>query len=69
MKQFHITRLQTRIGTLRLTGALGCSPSVPIIYHKVEIMGTDGWLELDLSSNSVKHALTQIEHTVLEHLL
>ncbi|KZN45850.1 hypothetical protein [Pseudoalteromonas luteoviolacea] len=70
MKQFHITRLQTSIGTLRLTGELG-NPQLrdSINYHKVEMMGTDGWLELDLSSNSVKNALTQIQHMVLDHLL
>ncbi|MBQ4810877.1 hypothetical protein J8M20_05995 [Pseudoalteromonas luteoviolacea] len=69
MKPFHITRLKTSIGILRLTGELGNSQlRGGIIYHKVEVMGTDGWLELDLSSNSVKNALTQIEHVVLAHL-
>ncbi|TQF67642.1 hypothetical protein FLM44_20900 [Pseudoalteromonas luteoviolacea] len=70
MTQFHITRIQTGAGIFRLTGEL--SPTLhdyEITYSKVEMMGTDGWCELDLHSSQIKASLTAIKSTVLAHLI
>ncbi|MBE0389772.1 hypothetical protein PLUTE_b0832 [Pseudoalteromonas luteoviolacea DSM 6061] len=40
-----------------------------ITYSKVEMMGTDGWCELDLHSSQIKASLTAIKSTVLAHLI
>ncbi|WP_163936439.1 hypothetical protein [Paraferrimonas sp. SM1919] len=37
-------------------------------YKKAEFMGTDGWVELDLSSEHGQKICSQIETAVIEHL-
>ncbi|WP_198522619.1 hypothetical protein [Pseudoalteromonas sp. 3J6] len=38
-------------------------------YKKVEFMGTDGWVELELSSEHGQQIFSRIETSVIEHLL
>ncbi len=66
---FQISRLNTKIGIFRLSGKLDqVNNTDKLNYKKVEFMGTDGWVELDLSSEHGQQICSRIETSVIEHL-
>ncbi|WP_394200427.1 hypothetical protein [Shewanella waksmanii] len=67
--KFEISRLMTPQGTFKLVGELIHSDDQQLIYHQAWFMGTDGWVELDISSPVTVSVLAQIKNTVIAHLL
>jgi hypothetical protein len=66
---FQISRLNTEIGIFRLSGELEQINSTnKLNFKKAEFMGTDGWVELDLSSEHGQKICSQIETVVIEHI-
>lgn len=66
---FQISRFNTEVGIFRLSGELEqISSTNKLNYKKVEFMGTDGWVELDLSSEHGQQICSRIETSVIEHL-
>jgi hypothetical protein len=71
MISFKISRIETKHGTFRLTGQW-CKESYNINDLNVsllEIMSTDGWCELALTSSSSIQLLSNIKQQLLEHLI
>lgn len=75
MKPFHITRIHLNQGIFKITGEwLGIHDSSAISLQsltlsKLEMMGSDGWLALDLSQEIVCKLMGEIKPQVLTHLL
>lgn len=66
MRQFSISRLETRSGIFRLAGEIDFAPGPGNIqYRLVQFMGTDGWCELDLSTHQAQALLAAIEPEVI----
>ncbi|MBQ4835711.1 MULTISPECIES: hypothetical protein [Pseudoalteromonas] len=64
--EFIITRIKTSIGIFRLEGNI--SASGLLCFSTAEFMGTDGWVEIDLESESGTSILSKIEGEVASHL-
>ena len=52
MKKFHISRINTPQGIYRVSGSYSVDEPVTIELSSLEIMGTDGWVQLRLESVS-----------------
>lgn len=69
MKEFKVSRINTKLGIFRLAGKrLSSSEKVNVEYSSAEFMSTDGWCELDLASEHTRDILSRIQSEVLEHL-
>ncbi|TMO58004.1 hypothetical protein [Pseudoalteromonas phenolica] len=67
MKQsFEISRIHTPLGIFRVSGDVSDQNSLAI--SQLEIMGTDGWLFLDIQSKKVVNLSKQLEPHLLAHL-
>ncbi|MCE2596464.1 hypothetical protein K6Y31_16835 [Motilimonas cestriensis] len=74
MAQFSISRLHTSQGIFRLTGDQGCNDpvnpeSVRIEVETIDVMGTDGWVALDVKASKTQQLLLQIDPEIVSHLL
>lgn len=67
MKQsFEISRIHTPLGIFRVSGEVSDQNTMAI--SQLEIMGTDGWLFLDIQSAKVANLIKQLEPHLLAHL-
>ncbi|MAD90428.1 MAG: hypothetical protein CMK64_12045 [Pseudoalteromonas sp.] len=67
MKQsFEISRIHTPLGIFRVSGEV--SDRNDLAISQLEIMGTDGWLFLDIQSKKVDNLIKQLEPHLLAHL-
>jgi len=67
MKQsFEISRIHTPLGIFRVSGEVSDQNTMAI--SQLEIMGTDGWLFLDIQSAKVANLIKQLEPHLLTHL-
>ncbi len=48
MELFHISRINTPKGIFRISGSISVSAPQAIKLSSLEIMGTDGWVQLQL---------------------
>ncbi|ACA86133.1 hypothetical protein [Shewanella woodyi] len=69
---FTITRLNTSQGIIKATGEWN-SDSLTMTENKLliftlDIMGTDGWVALDLTQSKTKMLLDELNDEVLLHL-
>jgi hypothetical protein len=70
MKAFSISRLQTSLGIFRLEGKYeGAHSQQRVQLSRIEVMGTDGWVELDINFNSTQKLVIAINNEVVSHLL
>ncbi|WP_434341080.1 hypothetical protein [Motilimonas cestriensis] len=74
MVQFSISRLHTSQGIFRLTGYHSCHDpvnpeSVQIEVESIDVMGTDGWVALDIKASKTQQLLQQIDPEIVSHLL
>jgi len=68
---YGISRINTEHGIFRVSG-WWCHRSCSINDFNItvlEMMNTDGWSELDLSSEHVRKLIDKIKHQLLEHLV
>lgn len=70
MKNFSISRINTRKGIFRISGKISSPEALPEIldYDKVEFMGTDGWCEMNLQSSHTRNLLSEIKIEIIEHV-
>ena len=71
MKIFEISRINTDYGTFRVVGQW-CDKKCEISDLSIsllEIMSTDGWSELELSSNNSQALIGKIKPYLLEYLI
>ena len=67
MKQsVEISRIHTPLGIFRVSGEVSDQNTMAI--SQLEIMGTDGWLFLDIQSAKVANLIKQLEPHLLTHL-
>jgi len=67
MKQsFEISRIHTPLGIFRVSGDV--SDQNDLAISQLEIMGTDGWLSLDIQSKKVVNLMKQLKPHLLTHL-
>ncbi|TMP83123.1 hypothetical protein CWB73_02680 [Pseudoalteromonas phenolica] len=65
-KTFEISRIHTPLGIFRVSGEVSDQNTMAI--SQLEIMGTDGWLFLDIQSAKVANLIKQLEPYLLAHL-
>ncbi|WP_138632672.1 hypothetical protein [Pseudoalteromonas phenolica] len=65
-KTFEISRIHTPLGIFRVSG--GVSEQNDLTISQLKIMGTDGWLFLDIQSTKVTNLIKQLEPHLLAHL-
>lgn len=65
--EFNISRLNTRSGIVKLSGKY-CPDVGEIKAERFDIMGTDGWVRLDLENDQTLKLLADIHHEVFHHL-
>ncbi len=71
MEEFNISRLNTRLGIVKLTGTTSLDEQTNqqhITVHQLEIMGCDGWVELDVSHDQSKKMLKRLHSEIIAHL-
>lgn len=70
MLYFTISRIDTEWGIFRAAGAWqqGNAVTAQIIIDAIDIMGTDGWIALNLSSESVMNLIADLTAPILAHL-
>ncbi|PKF61246.1 hypothetical protein CW745_11480 [Psychromonas sp. psych-6C06] len=62
---FHISRLTTNQGTFQITGQ---NNRVSFNIKRLLMMGTDGWVELDLDKQKVQQLILLISENITNHL-
>lgn len=65
-KTFEIGRIHTPLGIFRVSGEV--SDQNDLAISQLEIMGTDGWLFLDIQSKKVTNLIKQLEPHLRTHL-
>ncbi|WP_064791675.1 hypothetical protein [Shewanella woodyi] len=72
---FTITRLDTPLGTIRVEGEWSWSNTVSatqtdaiLSVSSLDIMGTDGWVALDLKLPNTSTILEKLNVQIVEHL-
>jgi len=65
-KKFEISRIHTPLGIFRVSGEVSDQNTLAI--SQLEIMGTDGWLFLDIQSKKVVNLIKQLEPHLQAHL-
>jgi hypothetical protein len=70
MNNFNISRINTGLGVFRLSGLWcnGNTEAIKIEIGSIEIMGTDGWVPLNKSSDNVINIIKELKPTLLDHL-
>ncbi|MCG9728439.1 hypothetical protein L1D44_01010 [Shewanella sp. Isolate13] len=66
MQKFSISRLNTSIGIIKLEGEI-CQGQI-IAISQFSIMGTDGWLELDMAHQHTQTLIQRLQAEVVLHL-
>ncbi|KGJ89428.1 hypothetical protein [Thalassotalea sp. ND16A] len=70
MDNFNISRINTDLGTFRISGF--CSnvnlETSKIDISSIEIMGTDDWVLLNQTSDNVINLIKELTPTLLAHL-
>ncbi|WP_345888822.1 hypothetical protein [Shewanella algae] len=64
---FDISRIHTPQGIFRLKGEQQASPP-KLVCRQLEILGSDGWLELRVEDNRTQVLLDALFEPVREHL-
>ncbi len=70
MNNFNISRINTDLGIFRVSG-LWCHENVRAILvniDSIEVMGTDGWVLLNQSSDRVIELLKELMPIFITHL-
>ena len=65
-KTFEISRIHTPFGIFKVSGEVSGQNDLAI--SQLEIMGTDGWLFLDIQSKKVDNLIKQLEPHLQAHL-
>jgi hypothetical protein len=65
-KTFEISRIHTPLGIFRVSGDVSDQKALAI--SQLEIMGTDGWLFLDIQSAKIANLIKQLEPHLQAHL-
>ena len=68
MPTFNITRLHTKLGIFRLKGIQGSVQLERITITEIEILGSDGWVILDLNNNKIINLITGLHNEIMLHL-
>ena len=68
MPDFTISRLETESGTFRLNGDVGNGMHGNFTLNCVEMLGTDGWVELNMQDDNVVSFIPQISAAIIKHL-
>jgi hypothetical protein len=70
MKEFEITRIDTKFGAFKVAGQWGDKNDEAnmLKISFLAIMSTDGWSELGLLSDSTLELINQIQSQLIEHL-
>ncbi len=66
MASFNINRLDTCAGIVKLSGDLELTGNINI--NQLSIMGTDGWLALDIDHQHSQNLIKQIRAQIITHL-
>ncbi|NQY64054.1 MAG: hypothetical protein HRT38_10045 [Alteromonadaceae bacterium] len=65
---FTITRLHTKQGIFRLKGMQDNDPPEKIAITKIEILGSDGWVLLDLNHDKIINLIADLHDGIIQHL-
>lgn len=69
MQTFNITRLNTSHGIVKMHGKQVLHETgTRLMIEQFALMGTDGWVLMDINSANTMQLLAQIELEVLAHL-
>lgn len=68
MTNFTISRLESRRGIFRLDGMITNSYNEEFTLSRIEILGTDGWVELNPQDDNVVLLIAQISTDISAHL-
>ncbi|MCL1146961.1 hypothetical protein AB4298_04325 [Shewanella sp. 10N.261.52.F9] len=71
MNDFSISRLNTSLGIVKLKGTSSLNEQTNqhrITVSQLEIMGSDGWVELDIYHPNSQKMIKQLEAEVTAHL-
>ncbi|WP_299495060.1 hypothetical protein [uncultured Shewanella sp.] len=73
MPRFNITRIHTPNGIFRLTGhivqsALPTSNSPALHIKHLDILGTDGWIALNIATQQTQALIHLIEEECIQHI-
>ena len=66
MKRFDISRINTELGIYRFSGGW-CDNKFEV--DSIEVMGTDGWVSLDITNQKVIKIVKELEPVLLDHLV
>ncbi|MCL1140281.1 hypothetical protein [Shewanella pneumatophori] len=71
MKDFTISRLNTRLGIFKLKGVVNSDSQATqqhIRVSQLEIMGCDGWVELEVGHHHSRQIIEQLDADISAHL-
>lgn len=71
MKEFNISRLNTHLGIIKLKGTTRFDRQTnqrSIMVFNLEIMGSDGWVKLDINHEQTQHMLKRLHNEIIAHL-
>ena len=68
MKSFNISRISTKLGTFRVSGQRCCDKGAKLKVESIEVMGTDGWVLLDHTSERVMVLIDDLTPELQAHL-
>ena len=68
MTDFTISRLESQRGIFRLNGVITNKLNEEFTLSRIEILGTDGWVELNMQDDNVVSLMTQISADISKHL-
>jgi hypothetical protein len=68
MSSFNITRLHTEQGIFRLKGMQDDDQPLKITVLEIEMLGTDGWIMLDINNSKVLNFIDCLHDDIAQHL-
>lgn len=68
MEKFNISRLNTAYGVFRIVGVKNTNNYPDLTVNSIDMMGTDGWETLDITSESVIALVEKLNDDINEHL-
>jgi hypothetical protein len=69
VNKFNISRINTTVGILRISGLWDANNIELFTINFMELMGTDGWMLLDHSSDKIMALITELTPMLQSHLL
>ncbi len=71
MKLFKVSRIHTDFGIFKVSGEWSVKKTIAenIKIHSIEVMGTDGWVLLDLNNCRSAELISKLQPLLLSHLL